>query len=54
LKWKIECAQIAYDEERERLEEEWKKDRQRVKERLLRRVEEGRGETKKSERREFS
>lgn len=38
----IECAQIAYDEERERVEEEWKKGRQRVRERLLEGIEERR------------
>ena len=41
-RYAIECAQIAYDEERERVEEEWKKGRQRVRERLLEGIEERR------------
>ncbi|KAF9459318.1 hypothetical protein BDZ94DRAFT_1049201 [Collybia nuda] len=38
----IDCAQIAYDEERERVEEEWRKGRDRVRERLLEGIEERR------------
>lgn len=38
----IECAQTAYDEERERVEEEWRKGRERVRERLLEGIEERR------------
>ena len=41
-RYAIECAQIAYDEEKERVEEEWKKGRQRVRERLLEGIEERR------------
>ena len=41
-RYAIECAQIAYDEERERVEGEWKKGRQRVRERLLEGIEERR------------
>ena len=41
-RYAIECAQIAYDEERERVEEEWKRGRQRVRERLLEGIEERR------------
>jgi hypothetical protein len=41
-RYAIECAQIAYDKERERVEEEWKKGRQRVRERLLEGIEERR------------
>ena len=41
-RYAIECAQIACDEERERVEEEWKKGRQRVRERLLEGIEERR------------
>lgn len=38
----IGCAQIAYNEERERVEEEWRKGRDRVRERLLEGIEERR------------
>ncbi|KAG6865161.1 hypothetical protein C0991_004771 [Blastosporella zonata] len=38
----LDCAQIAYDEERERVEEEWRKGRERVRERLLEGIEERR------------
>ena len=41
-RYAVECAQIACDEERERVEEEWKKGRQRVRERLLEGIEERR------------
>ncbi|KAF8159868.1 hypothetical protein B0H34DRAFT_705163 [Crassisporium funariophilum] len=41
-RYAIECAQIAYDEERERVEEEWKRGRQRVRERLMEGIEERR------------
>jgi len=41
-RYAIECAQVAYDEERERVEEEWKKGRDRVRERLLEGIEERR------------
>jgi hypothetical protein len=37
-----ECAQTAYEEERDRVEEEWKKGRDRVRERLLESIEERR------------
>ncbi len=37
-----ESAQTAYDEERERVEEEWKRGRDRVRERLLEGIEERR------------
>lgn len=37
-----ECAQTAYDEERERVEDEWKRGRDRVRERLLEGIEERR------------
>jgi hypothetical protein len=38
----LDCAQIAYDEERERVEEEWRKGRDRVRERLMEGIEERR------------
>lgn len=38
----VECATTAYDEERERVEEEWKRGRDRVRERLLEGIEERR------------
>ncbi|KAF8074599.1 hypothetical protein FPV67DRAFT_1725572 [Lyophyllum atratum] len=38
----MDCAQTAYDEERERVEEEWRRGRERVRERLLEGVEERR------------
>lgn len=38
----LESAQIAYDEERERVEEEWKRGRDRVRERLMEGIEERR------------
>lgn len=38
----IESAQIAYDEERERVEEEWRRGRERVRERLVEGIEERR------------
>lgn len=41
-RYAIELAQIAYEEERERVEEEWRKGRERVRERLLEGIEERR------------
>ncbi|KAF8878876.1 hypothetical protein BD779DRAFT_1612984 [Infundibulicybe gibba] len=41
-KYGVECAQTAYDEERERVEEEWKRGRDRVRERLMEGIEERR------------
>jgi len=41
-RYAIECAQMAYDEERERVEEEWKRGRERVRERLLEGIEDRR------------
>lgn len=41
-RYAMECAQVAYDEERERVEDEWKKGRDRVRERLLEGIEERR------------
>ncbi|EKM75756.1 hypothetical protein AGABI1DRAFT_24554, partial [Agaricus bisporus var. burnettii JB137-S8] len=41
-RYSIECAQTAYDEERERVEDEWKRGRDRVRERLLEGIEERR------------
>lgn len=41
-RYSIECAQVAYDEERERVEEEWRRGRERVRERLLEGIEERR------------
>ncbi|KDR81402.1 hypothetical protein GALMADRAFT_239279 [Galerina marginata CBS 339.88] len=41
-RYAIECAQVAYDEERERVEEEWRRGRERVRERLLEGIEERR------------
>ncbi|KXN86724.1 hypothetical protein AN958_09715 [Leucoagaricus sp. SymC.cos] len=41
-RYAIECAQTAYEEERDRVEEEWKKGRDRVRERLLEGIEERR------------
>lgn len=38
----LECAQIAYEEERERVEDEWRRGRDRVRERLLEGIEERR------------
>ena len=38
----IEVVQTAYDEERERVEEEWRKGRDRIRERLLEGIEERR------------
>lgn len=38
----LECVQIAYDEEREKVEEEWKRGRDRIRERLLEGIEERR------------
>ena len=38
----LECVQVAYDEERERVEEEWRKGRERVRERLNEGIEERR------------
>lgn len=38
----IECAETAYNEERDRVEEEWKRGRERVRERLLEGIEERR------------
>lgn len=41
-RYAIECAQVAYDEERERVEEEWKRGRERVRERLIEGIEDRR------------
>lgn len=41
-RYSIECAQVAYDEERERVEDEWRRGRERVRERLLEGIEERR------------
>lgn len=41
-RYAIQCAQTAYDEERERVEDEWKRGRDRVRERLLEGIEERR------------
>ncbi|PFH50996.1 hypothetical protein AMATHDRAFT_75196 [Amanita thiersii Skay4041] len=41
-KYATECAQTAYDEEQERVEEEWRKGRERVRERLMEGIEERR------------
>lgn len=41
-RYAMECAQTAYDEERDRVEEEWKRGRDRVRERLLEGIEERR------------
>ena len=41
-RYAIDCAQVAYDEERERVEDEWKRGRDKVKERLLEGIEERR------------
>lgn len=38
----VDLAQVAYDEERERVEEEWKRGREKVRERLLEGIEERR------------
>lgn len=38
----MDCLQVAYDEEREKVEEEWKRGRERVRERLMEGVEERR------------
>ncbi|KAF8972710.1 hypothetical protein BDZ97DRAFT_1901213 [Flammula alnicola] len=41
-RYAIECAQVAYDEERGRVEDEWRRGRERVRERLLEGIEERR------------
>ena len=41
-RYAIDCAQTAYDEERERVEEEWKRGRERVRERLIEGIEDRR------------
>ena len=41
-KYELECVQTAYEEERGRVEEEWKRGRERIKERLLEGIEERR------------
>ncbi|KAF8199079.1 hypothetical protein BJ912DRAFT_950825 [Pholiota molesta] len=41
-RYSLECAQVAYDEERERVEDEWRRGRERVRERLLEGIEERR------------
>lgn len=41
-RYSLDCAQVAYDEERERVEEEWRRGRERVRERLLEGIEERR------------
>ncbi|KAF8903505.1 hypothetical protein CPB84DRAFT_1961176 [Gymnopilus junonius] len=41
-RYSIECAQVAYEEERDRVEEEWRRGRERVRERLLEGIEERR------------
>lgn len=38
----LDCVQTAYEEERERVEDEWKRGRERIKERLLEGIEERR------------
>ena len=38
----MDCIQTAYEEERERVEDEWKKGREKIKERLLEGIEERR------------
>lgn len=41
-RYAIELAQVAYEEERERVEEEWRRGRERVRERLIEGIEERR------------
>ncbi|KAJ7572087.1 hypothetical protein C8J56DRAFT_979430 [Mycena floridula] len=41
-KYALECARITYDEERERVEEEWRRGRDRVRERLMEGIEDRR------------
>ncbi|PPR06160.1 hypothetical protein CVT24_000707 [Panaeolus cyanescens] len=41
-RYAVELAQVAYDEERERVEDEWKRGREKVRERLLEGIEERR------------
>lgn len=41
-RYALESTQIAYDEERERVEEEWKRGRDRVREKLIEGIEERR------------
>ncbi len=41
-RYALECAQTAYDEEREKVEIEWKKGHDRVRERLMESIEERR------------
>ena len=41
-KYALECVQMAFTEEQERVEEEWKKGREKIKERLLEGIEERR------------
>ncbi|KAF8625038.1 hypothetical protein AX17_006952 [Amanita inopinata Kibby_2008] len=41
-KYSVDCAQTGYDEERDRVEEEWKKGREKVRERLMEGIEERR------------
>ncbi|KAF9558730.1 hypothetical protein CPC08DRAFT_596054, partial [Agrocybe pediades] len=41
-RYSLECAQVAYEEERERVEDEWKRGRERVREKLLEGIEERR------------
>ncbi|KAF9482644.1 hypothetical protein BDN70DRAFT_911604 [Pholiota conissans] len=41
-RYTLECARVAYEEERERVEEEWRRGRERVRERLLEGIEERR------------
>lgn len=41
-RYELDCVQTAYEEERERVEEEWKRGRERIKERLVEGIEERR------------
>jgi len=41
-RYSLECAQVAYEEERDRVEDEWKRGRERVREKLLEGIEERR------------
>ena len=41
-KYALDCIQTAYEEERERVEDEWKRGREKIKERLLEGIEERR------------
>lgn len=41
-RYALECVQTAYEEERERVEDEWRRGRERIRERLLEGIEERR------------